>query len=522
MSLKPGDNLLFKRGTTCEGELRPLGSGEDGVPIHIGAYAEGALPRIHAGTKDEEALRLFNQSFWEIDSLDLSGGVVQGIFAGSDGASLQHLYLRDLRVHDVRGPLKHKESGLIVVWAKGEGAGYDDVRLDGITAFNTTQWSGIFVSGTSHVQIRNATVHDVQGDGIVVFHSHDAVIAGSLAWHTGMQHQLSIGTPNAIWTWRCADCTVEGNEAFLTDSPGIDGGAFDIDFGNTRNAVRNNFGHDTAGYCISVFGAFGPTTDSVVADNLCINNGMTPRLAQRQGAFLMMTWQGGSLERVRFYGNRVYWQPPGVTPAVQTGSNLTATGVRLDDNQIWSSAPAFIDPRLIYTGEKNRYVLVGDDADKQAAMPAFLALPETGSALTLAPTPSVNADQFGFVSSGGHNWRLEFDAPASAARNDDVRGMLVACRSAALQYGHNGLRVVASGDENIVRLAEDWGLAADGVNVETVPTQAFSVRLISPEGKIVRQWTSHPGPVELGLTLRQTVGRPNFSFLPMEIVRATD
>jgi hypothetical protein len=503
LSLKPGDNVLFKRGTACEGELRPQGSGEPGAPIRIGAYAAGALPRIHAGTKDGEALRLFNQSFWEIDSLDLSGGMIQGIFAGGDGASMHHLYLRDLRVHDVRGPLQHKESGLIVVWATGEGAGYDDVRLDGITAFNTTQWSGIFVSGASHVQIRNATVHDVQGDGIVVFHANDAVIARSLAWHTGMQHQLSIGTPNAIWTWRCTDCTVEGNEAFLTDSPGIDGGSFDIDFGNTRNTVRNNFGHDTAGYCVSVFGAFGPTIDSLVEDNLCINNGMSPRLAQRQGALLLMTWQGGSLQRVQFRGNRVYWQPPGVTPALQTGAGLSAASVRLDDNQVWSSGPAFIDPRLAYTGENNRYILVGDDARKQAA----------------------NADLFGFVSNGSRGWRLEFHAPAWGTRSDDVRGMLVACRSAALQYGHNGLRVVASGDQNFVRLAGDWGMAADGVILESAvagAAQGFSVRLISPAGRVNRQWTSYPGPVELGLALRQTVGRPNFGFLPMENVRATD
>jgi hypothetical protein len=339
-----------------------------------------------------------------------------------------------------------------------------------------------------------------------------------------MQHQLSIGTPNAIWTWRCTDCMVESNEAFLTDSPGIDGGSFDIDFGNTRNTVRNNFGHDTAGYCISVFGAFGPTTDSVVTDNLCINNGMSPRLAQRQGALLMMTWQGGSLEHVQFRGNRVYWQPPGITPAVQTGAGLTAIGVRLDDNQVWSSEPAFIDPRLTYTGEKNRYVLVGDDADKKAATPAFIALPETGSTLTLARTLSVNTDQFGFMSNGSRGWRLEFHAPASGTQNDDVRSMLVACRSAALQFGHSGLSVIVRGDQNLVRLADDWGLAADGVILESAvaTAQRFSVRLLSPAGKVDQQWTSYPGPVKLGLTLRQTVGRPNYSFLPMENVRATD
>ena len=70
-----------------------------------------------------------------------------------------------------------------------------------------------------------------------------------------MQDTQTIGTPNAIWTWMCDDCTVQRSEAYLTDSPGVDGGAFDIDYGNTKNSVIDNYGHDTQGYCVAVFGA---------------------------------------------------------------------------------------------------------------------------------------------------------------------------------------------------------------------------------------------------------------------------
>jgi hypothetical protein len=522
--LKPGDRLLFKRASTCKGQLQPHGSGSESAPISIGAYGAGPLPRIEANPGDEFALRLFNQSFWEISSLDLKGGTTYGLFAGGDAPVLHHIHLRNLRVHDVRGLMKRKESGLVVINASGTGIGFDDIEVDGILASNTTQWSGIFVSGASHVRIRNSIAHDMQGDGIVVFESRDAIISRSLAWHTGMQHQLTIGTPNAIWTWHCSDCTVEDNEAFLADSPGVDGGAFDIDFGNTRNTVQRNFGHDTVGYCVAVFGAFGPTTDSVVADNVCLNNGTSPRLAQRQGALLLMTWQGGSLNGVDLRGNRIDWQPPGNTPAVQSGGDLHAAGVTLHANEIWSSASSFVNPKLKYSGVRDRYIAY----DLPAAQTAFAALPETDSTLAAAPAGAVRSGAFGIAPSGTGGWQLVVAVPANTFRNDggnDLRGTFVAFKSAALQYGHAGLEVKLVSDDGAAEMANDWQLAEGGVMLDLKAVnqvQAFSVKLISPQGEIKRHWDAYPSPVELGLALRQNVGLPDFSHLEFENVRARD
>jgi hypothetical protein len=528
LSLQAGDSVLFKRGSICKGSLEPRGSGTNGNPIRLGAYGEGLLPRIQARPTDEAALRLYNQSFWAISSLDLAGGTTYGIYASGDTADLEFLHLRDVRVHDVRGPLKRKESGIVVIRATTAQANYDDVELDGVEAYDTTQWSGIFISGASRVRVRNATVHDVQGDGIVVFNARDAVISRSLAWHTGMQHQLTIGTPNAIWTWNCTDCTVEENEAFLTDSPGIDGGSFDIDFGNTRNTVRQNFGHDTAGYCVAVFGAFGPTKDSVVADNLCLNNGMSPRLAQRQGALLLMTWQGGSLDGVEIRGNRIYWNPPGQTPALQTGEDLQASGIVLRSNEIWSSSLIFVDPTLRYLGDHDHYRLAASDsADRQKAMPAFLALHEADSTLTLDKHDPARAGMFGLAATNTLGWQLVLNVPSGTMRQgsqDDLRGMLVELRSAALQFGHCGLKVTIGGS-SLATVAEDLLLQSDGVSLDTKPGSSvspFSLRLVSPLGKIIREWRAYPSPVDLGLALRQNLGPPDYSQLSIEDVRAKD
>ncbi|HYO83677.1 MAG TPA: hypothetical protein VES20_19905, partial [Bryobacteraceae bacterium] len=130
-----------------------------------------------------------------------------------------------------------------------------------MTAYNTTQWAGIVVSGSSRtnrvrrVTVRNSIVHDIDGDGIILFSVDGGLIERSAAWLTGLQGRLTIGTPNGIWTWTCNKCIVRHTEGFWIDSPGIDGGVYDIDWGNDDNVVEQNYGHDAMGYCAAVFGA---------------------------------------------------------------------------------------------------------------------------------------------------------------------------------------------------------------------------------------------------------------------------
>jgi hypothetical protein len=523
LRLAAGDTLLFKRGTTCKGALQPQGSGTESAPIRMTAYGEGSLPRIIADRADEAVLRLSNEQYWEVQSLDLSGSNTYGILVESAAGTMHHIFLRDLLVHDVRGALKHKESGLVVVHSIKPSGNFDDILVDGVQAFNTTQWSGIFISDATHVQVINTIAHDVQGDGIVVFRSRNALIARSLTWHTGMQHQETLGTPNAIWTWRCTDCVVEDNEAFLADSPGVDGGAFDIDYGNSHNTVRRNFGHDTDGYCVSVFAAFGPTTASVVEGNLCRSNGLAPRLAQRQGAILLMTWQGGLIDGLVVKNNRVDWNPAGDTPAVRCGADLQSTGVVLAENEIHSFGISFIDPGLKYTGSRNIYSIASRvPFDLTAAKTRFLKLPESNSMLQTAEGPAVVSS----LGPGAPAWSLIARAPYYGSERDTLRALLVQLLSAALQFGHTGLRVTLEGDTDVLALAADWQLPAAGVAVTAqAPVgqpPANLVSLVSPGGEVAHEWNNYPGPVDLGTALSDHLGAPNFSFLPFEDVRATD
>jgi hypothetical protein len=571
----PGDSILLRRGTRCAGTLAPQGSGEPGAPITIGAYGEGPLPVID-GTGAEAAVRLFNQHHWHIETIETVGGDPYGIFISGAHGTLHHFRVRNVVVHGVTGEVKKKTSGLLVMEARGGGQTFEDVLIDGVTAYDTTQWAGILVRGgvwsdkglrARNVTIRNSIVHDVYGDGIVLFQVEDGLIETSAAWRTGLQPTETIGTPNGIWEWRCRRCTVQWNEGFFTDSPGVDGGVYDIDWGGDDNVVQYNFGHDAMGYCASVFGSGGEvTTNAVVRYNVCVNNGRSPKLARRQGDFFISTWEGGALDGVDVHDNTFYWNPPIDVPAVQmdhadftgehpnvfrdnlihsTASRMVHSNDRLrfDHNLYWSTGRA--EPRWSYGGRDYEGLpafrrdsgqetsgIFGDPKLSATMRPGGQS-PAVDAGVTIPGSPS--ADAFGTaVPQGGapdigaveHTRRPaalpdpatgldplpgSFSLVADLGMNDASRSQLVFLQSALEQYGERGLTVAVRLHGDVPStLAWDWNLgrvrvlAPSPTRVATLPT----TWLVGPDGRVVRRWEGFAPPADLGLTLRSLIGPP--------------
>lgn len=561
----PGDSLLLKRGTHCSGTLWPKGSGEDGNPIRIDAYGSGPLPIIEAG-KSEAAIKLVDQQRWEIQNLETNGGSTYGIYIGASTATgeLHHLHLKNLVVHDVEGEVKKKSSGLVILSGLQQ-ATFEDVLIDGVTAYGTTQWAGIYVDQARNVTIRNSIVHDVYGDGIVLFDTVNGTIEKSAAWLTGLQPLETIGTPNAIWTWTCTKCVVQSSEGFWTDSPGIDGGVYDIDWANHDNIVQYNYGHDAQGYCVAVFGAAKlTTTNSIVRYNVCVNNGRSPKLAKRQGDLFLSTWDGGSIDGVLAYNNTFFWNPPVDAPAISivgvafqgmqpnrffnnvvysTVSRLidSGSGIQFERNLYWysgNSAPSWaygghryggfnsyaaIAPTEMFRDPKLDWLLrmkphsppIGDGvrtADN-GAQDAFGAKVPTDKA------PEIGAIQFsGIPAPSGtvpislprnrSKWMLLLFA-GNADR--DARSQLVFVQTAMAQYGDTSLQagvVSEAGDD----LHFDWNFGSvrpvkiDGLEQLKATGNVPVLLLISPAGEVLRRWQGFVSPAELGLTLKHYLG----------------
>jgi len=429
-------------------------------------------------------------------------------------------------------------------------------------AYGTEQWAGILVGGgnfgelteenwSTHVVVRNSVVHDVYGDGIILFRVQDGRIDTSAAWHTGMQPTQSIGTPNAIWTWMCTDCVVSRNEAFLTDSPGVDGGAFDIDYGNTRNSVVNNYGHDTQGYCIAVFGAGYVTRESVVEGNLCIDNGRSPRMALYQGAIFLWTWNNGIIENLRVEKNTVYWRPAGNFPAVLNRADIQGSQRIFRENQIYSRTRSVIESNKNMAFEDNRYATCGRDPatwifdnhtyntfdeyrvgagqEKGSSWNSGALSPfcHAGEQPRLGERGNrAGADKNGPIARGATppGWTVISELPASidaqGLLDAEPAGQLVVLKNLIMQFRPSGLRtkitlelnhpITEEAAANLIRDLAIGEIAAFKPIANDIPKQPMT-RLVAPDGSMLREWHDFVGPVEIGKAVRDALGEPFFS-----------
>jgi hypothetical protein len=530
----PGDRIALKRGTVCHGSFSPHGSGDASNVIRLTSYGEGARPRIVAGAKDRQALLLFNQQFWQVDSLDLSGSSTYGVFVTGDKGTLHHIVLKNLFVHDVQGgAMKSKDNGLVVVGPSSPNVFFDDVLIDGVIAAHTNQWAGILIGGGNfgysadaplnhHVVVRNSSVQDVYGDGIILFRDADGLIENSTAFETGMQPTQTIGTPNAIWTWTCTDCVVRDNEAYLTDSPGVDGGAYDIDWDNTRNTVERNYAHDTQGYCIAVFGAGYVTSTSVVRDNLCIANGLSPRLAALQGAVYLRTWNDGLIEGLKIEHNTIFFDPPVATAAAVVNEAATRGGpIEFSGNRIVSSAPLIYrsveqfapsENTYRYTGTGEAKFTLGDRRESTLAALQAAGV-EKGSSLEHEGAPRYEATF------------LRLDATVDLALDSDglladaPRAQLMVLRSLAAQYGPAALAVTVhlrlpaglSAEETVEQQNALRDLDAGSLGFERDRKAGAGIRLAAPDGRLLDEWHGFQNAATLGGAVRAWLGAPHFA-----------
>ncbi len=528
-----GDRVALKRGTVCHGSFSPSGSGAAGNPIRLTAYGQGPRPRIVAAPTDRQVLGLFNQEYWQIDSLDLSGSGKYGVFVSGDkGTALHHIYLKNLYVHDVQGgALKNKDNGLVVIGPSGHNTTFEDVLVDGVDAAHTNQWAGILIGGgdfgmdmplNRNVTVRNSTVHDVYGDGIILFRDSDGVIENSAAWETGMQPTETNGTPNAIWTWTCADCTVRDNEAFLTDSPGVDGGAYDIDWNNTRNTVERNYAHDTEGYCIAVFAAGYVTSDSVVRDNLCIANALSPRMAALQGAVYLHTWNGGVIRGLRFENNRIVWNPPvSSAAAIEDDAGTGGTPIAFTGNRIESAAPLFYSANTQFAPSENSYSYSGDGQPRftvgdrrEASLAALQAAGiEKGSTIDKSSTPRPTEIALNLDAS------VDFALDADGLLAPAPRTQLLVLRSLAAQYGGGALTVTVhlhetanpSPDEAAALGNALRDLDAPQIQFEYDGKMSGTIRLSTANGRLLEKWSGFQNAATLGGAVRARLGRPDYA-----------
>ncbi|MFG2827265.1 hypothetical protein ACGFWI_07290 [Streptomyces sp. NPDC048434] len=294
---RPGDRILFKRGTTCTGTFAPTGSGTAGAPLAAGAYGSGAAPRI-AGAGARAAILLDNVQYWELRDLDVTNtgpvtaterraGVLVRL---RDFGTGRHYVVDGVTVHDVNGAdVKDPDpSGGILFAVQGASK---PTRFDGVTVRHSrvehTDRTGIGTSSTwgrrpehpggpgttfapvTGLFVHHNTVRDVGGDGIVVQNAVGARVEHNLV--DGFNAR-SGGYNAGIWAWNSDRVRYQFNE--VTGGHGTrDSMAYDIDGGNNGNVYQYNYSHDNEGGFLLICNGAGMVSDrNTVRYNVSVND----------------------------------------------------------------------------------------------------------------------------------------------------------------------------------------------------------------------------------------------------------
>ena len=374
-----GDSILFKRGTTCNGDLEPAGSGSSGSPITIDAYSTGARPTLNGGSTNPEVIKLSNQHDWTIQNLALVGGTTYGLNIQTvSGASLSGFTVVNVSATGVTGTSTQRLfSGGEIFISTTDPANetISNVLINGVQAGSTAISEGIFINAGqfesqtaakgSNITVENSLVHDVAGDGIVVNDAQNVLLQGNVVYNTGQCAACTGSTPNSLWEYNNTNVEVRNNESYNANTWSNDGGGLDIDYWNANNTVEYNYSHDNAGYCVAVFGGeSGATTNSIIRYNICSNNNTRSDFPGAiPGDIWIFTFDNGTIDGVQIYNNTSYWNPQLandaelIVSATFSGSNpnfyknniVYSTQSELEINIDSISTSMAIDYNLYYT-----------------------------------------------------------------------------------------------------------------------------------------------------------------------------
>ncbi|MBF8190899.1 hypothetical protein ITP53_35385 [Nonomuraea sp. K274] len=326
---EPGDSILFRRGTTCHGVLKPQGSGTPGDPIVIGAYGTGARPAIVGGGA-RATVFLHNVQGWEIRDLDVSNPGPRdetpraGIYVLLEDYGIgRHYVVDDVAVHDVVSydALKAdlENGGGIVFKAAGSAVatGFDGIQVSHNTVYGVdnigigtlSQWNrhDLFPAGTNtfvpitKVRIFGNDLGDLGGDGILVQNGVDSLTERNTVDGFGLrtsESRAGILASNSIRP------VVQDNE--------ISGGsatppsfALSVDAGNRDLVYQYNYSHDNDGPFILFCAITGSHTDGATVRYNISRNDKDVLL----GDFSIPVVANGcdnGIANVKFYNNVIY------------------------------------------------------------------------------------------------------------------------------------------------------------------------------------------------------------------------
>lgn len=309
VSLRPGDRVLFKRGTTLTGELEITGEGTQKSRILIGAYGDEAeaKPRIEGRDSSLYAVRIFNSAYVTLQDLEIvnTGSEPLPCRAGLKIESRDYGVSRSIRVNrvtvrDVNGSLVKAQGGGCGIYIVNGGeetpSVFDSLVIENChilrCARNAIIWSAYHDRRNWHPStntvVRGNLIEGVPGDGIVPIGCE-----GTLIEYNIMRDCPDVlpATEAAagIWPWSCDNTVIRYNEVSGHKAP-WDAQGFDCDYNCTNTLIEYNYSHDNYGGLVLICNSGTETSysignvNSTVRYNISIGDGIRPK-ETRAGMF---------------------------------------------------------------------------------------------------------------------------------------------------------------------------------------------------------------------------------------------
>ncbi|MDR2389502.1 MAG: right-handed parallel beta-helix repeat-containing protein [Tannerellaceae bacterium] len=293
---QPGDRILFRSGAVWKGQLQPQGSGARDLPIRLSSFGGEAPAVIHTGRAEGAAIRLVNQSWWEIENMEITSGAQpeagigrQGIVATYQGGDYEHLVVRNCYIHDLWGQLGgnteytgYGSCGILVQTQGRRMAGattsLSDVRIENNRIVRMDKVA-IRVNGCQNgMVIRKNYMENLGGDGIIAGGCYRGLVEYNVAKRTclrsGYQDLSEEGLkwwPHtaAIWLQNAEETVMQYNEVYDTGrQPGNgDGFAYDFDFYCVRCVAQYNYSRNNHGFMLLMNRTFENVSRYNISEN---------------------------------------------------------------------------------------------------------------------------------------------------------------------------------------------------------------------------------------------------------------
>ncbi len=275
VTFQPGDSIFLRSGSVWNGQLTLHGSGSKGLPIVVEKYGGTQKPRIDGGGIIGTAtLHLNNGKFWEINNLEITNdadtpGDRRGVLiSASDFGLVEHIYLKNLEIHNVKGIVGNADSskrtaaiGIETTTDRGTATRFDDVLIEGCLIFNIDN-TGIYTDNLifrntpgsadwtkrrfTNVRIRDNTIHHIAKNAMIIRLFDGGLIENNVCYETALKT-----TGNTMFTTSCNGTIFQYNEGYfnrasLQGGDFGDGSMYDADLKSSNIIFQYSYSHDNS------------------------------------------------------------------------------------------------------------------------------------------------------------------------------------------------------------------------------------------------------------------------------------